>query len=138
MPYDYFHLIVKIMPDWCNKKLLSLCRSSCWNCVCIYRIHILLPVLFATWINLIFYFVTHLQGIPVILVITGVSLMVLDPKHLTMKYRIELQYVKQLSMSTFSDQIFVVHIDPVSLSQSVSLSLSLSSIPPSPSYFFTL
>ena len=56
-----------------------------------------------------------IQGIPVILVITGVSLMILDPKHLTLKYRIELQYVKQLSMSSFSDQIFVVHIDPVSL-----------------------
>ena len=67
----------------------------------------------------LFYTFTHLQGIPVILVVTGVSMMVLDLKHLTMKYRIELQYVKQLSMSTFSDHMFVVHIDPVSLSLSI-------------------
>ena len=58
----------------------------------------------------------YIQGIPVILVVTGVSMMVLDPKNLTIKYRIELQYIKQLSLSTHSDHIFVVHIDPVSLS----------------------
>ena len=67
--------------------------------------------------------------------------MILDPKHLTMKYRIELQYVKQLSMSTFSDHMFIVHIDPVSLILSLVpsflsffLSPSLSSSGPSPSY----
>jgi hypothetical protein len=62
----------------------------------------------------------------VILVITGVSLMILDPKHLAMKYRIELQYVKQLSMSTFSDHMFIVHIDPVSLTLFLSVPLFLS------------
>ena len=70
----------------------------------------------------------HLQSIPVILVVTGVSLMVLDPKNLSLKYRIELQHVKQLSMSTYSDHIIVVHIDPVSQSLSLFLCLSLSDV----------
>lgn len=49
-----------------------------------------------------------------VLVVTGNSLLLLDPKSLAMKYRVELQHIKQISLSCFSDQIFVVHLDPVS------------------------
>ncbi len=48
------------------------------------------------------------------LVVTGTSFMVLDPKTMTLKYRVELQYLRQVSLSTYSDRILVLHIDPVS------------------------
>ena len=48
-----------------------------------------------------------------VLVVTGNSFMLLDPKSLSLKYRVELQHVKQISLSSFSDHIFVLHLDPV-------------------------
>lgn len=48
-----------------------------------------------------------------VLVVTGNSFMLLEPKTLSMKYRVELQHIKQISLSCYSDQIFVIHIDPV-------------------------
>ena len=49
-----------------------------------------------------------------VLVVTGTSFMVLDPKTLALKYRVELKDLQQISLSTFSDHIFVMHINPVS------------------------
>lgn len=48
-----------------------------------------------------------------VLVITGNSFMLLEAKTLNMKYRVELQHIKQISLSNYSDHIFVIHIDPV-------------------------
>lgn len=53
------------------------------------------------------------QGVPALLVVTGTSFMVLDPKTMALKYRVELQYLKQVSLSGYSDPIVVMHIDPV-------------------------
>lgn len=47
------------------------------------------------------------------LVVTGVSIMLLDSKSLSLKYRVELKHVDQVSVSAFSDHLFVVHINPV-------------------------
>ena len=48
------------------------------------------------------------------LVVTGVSFMILDPKSLALKYRVELKHLDQISVSSFSDYIFVLHLSPVS------------------------
>ena len=48
------------------------------------------------------------------LVVTGVSFMILDPKSLALKYRVELKHLDQISVSSFSDHIFVLHLNPVS------------------------
>ena len=40
--------------------------------------------------------------------------MVLDTKTLALKYRVELSYLDQISLSSYSDHIFVMHINPVS------------------------
>ena len=48
-----------------------------------------------------------------VLVVTGNSFMLLDPKSLAMKYRVDLQHIKHISLSSYGDQIFVIHIDPV-------------------------
>ncbi|XP_064396795.1 unconventional myosin-Ia-like isoform X1 [Halichondria panicea] len=53
-----------------------------------------------------------MKGVPAMLVVTGTSFMVLDPKTMTLKYRVELQYLRQVSLSTYSDRILVLHIDP--------------------------
>jgi myosin-1 len=52
------------------------------------------------------------KGVPIILVVTGVSVMVLDPKSLSLKYRVELKHLDQVSVSSFSDHMFVLHINP--------------------------
>jgi len=54
------------------------------------------------------------KGVPMVLVVTGTSFMVLDPKTLALKYRVELKDLKQISLSNFSDNIFIMHINPVS------------------------
>ena len=56
------------------------------------------------------------QGVPVVLVVTGISFMILDPKSLSLKYRVELKHLEQISVSSFNDHIFILHINPVSLS----------------------
>jgi len=48
-----------------------------------------------------------------VMVVTGNSFMLLEAKNLGMKYRVELAHIKQVSMSSYSDQIFVLHIDSV-------------------------
>ncbi len=58
-----------------------------------------------------------MQGTGMVLVVTGNSFMLLDPKNLSLKYRVELQHVKQVSLSSFSDHIFVIHIDQVYMAQ---------------------
>lgn len=50
-----------------------------------------------------------------VLVVTGNSFMLLETKTLVMKYRVELQHVKEISLSSYSDPIFIIHIDPVSI-----------------------
>ena len=61
--------------------------------------------------------------------------MILDQKSLSLKYRVELRHLQQVSLSSFSDSFFVIHINPVStnpLLPSDSLTLS------QPSLFLTL
>ena len=55
-----------------------------------------------------------MQSIAMVLVVTGNSFMLLDSKSLSMKYRVELQHIKQISLSSYSDQIFIIHLEPVS------------------------
>ena len=62
------------------------------------------------------------KGVPMVLVVTGTSFMVLDPKTLALKYRVELKDLKQISLSNFSDNIFIMHINPVSNAQTGSQS----------------
>ncbi len=54
------------------------------------------------------------QGVPAVLIVTGTSFMVLDPKSMALKYRVELQYLNQISLSCFGDRLMVMHINPVS------------------------
>ena len=42
------------------------------------------------------------------------SIMILDPKSLALKYRIDLRNIDQVSVSSFSDNLLVLHINPVS------------------------
>ena len=55
------------------------------------------------------------QETTVVLVVTGVSVMLLDSKSLSLKYQVELKHLDQISVSSFSDHIFIMHINPVSL-----------------------
>lgn len=48
----------------------------------------------------------------VVLVVTGVSVMLLDSKSLSLKYQVELKHLDQISVSSFSDHIFIMHINP--------------------------
>ena len=48
-----------------------------------------------------------------VMVVTGNSFMLLEAKNMGMKYRVELAHIKHVSMSSYSDQIFVLHIDSV-------------------------
>lgn len=50
-----------------------------------------------------------------VLAITGNSFMLLDPKSYALKYRVDLNNLEQMSLSPFSDSIFVMHIKPVSV-----------------------
>jgi myosin-1 len=52
------------------------------------------------------------KGVPIVLVVTGMSIMILDPKSLVLKYRIDLRHVNQVSVSSFSDHLLVLHINP--------------------------
>ncbi len=56
----------------------------------------------------------EIKGVPEVLVVTGTSFMVLDPKSLALKYRVELADLQQISLSSYADNIFVMHINPVS------------------------
>ena len=49
-----------------------------------------------------------------VLVVTGLSLLLLEPHSLALKYRVELADLQGISLSRFSDAIFIVHINPVS------------------------
>ncbi len=49
-----------------------------------------------------------------VMVVTGNSFMLLDPKNLSMKYRVDLSHLKHVSMSSYGDHLFVLHIDSVS------------------------
>ena len=48
-----------------------------------------------------------------VMVVTGNSFMLLEANNMGMKYRVELAHIKHVSMSSYSDQIFVPHIDSV-------------------------
>lgn len=51
------------------------------------------------------------KSTPVILVVTGTSFLVLDPKTLLLKYQVNLDHLQQISLSSFSDHLFVMHIN---------------------------
>ena len=50
-----------------------------------------------------------------VLAVTGNSFMVLDPKSYALKYRVDLSNLEQISLSPYSDAIFVMHVKPVSI-----------------------
>ena len=52
------------------------------------------------------------KKVPMVLAITGNSFMLLDPKSYALKYRVDLNNLEQMSLSPFSDSIFVMHIKP--------------------------
>ena len=49
-----------------------------------------------------------------VLAVTGNSFMVLDPKSYALKYRVDLTNLEQISLSPYSDALFVMHVKPVS------------------------
>ena len=56
-----------------------------------------------------------MQKVPMVLAITGNSFMLLDQKSYALKYRVDLNNLEQISLSPFSDSIFVMHVKPVSV-----------------------
>ena len=83
------------------ERYTSLCVDQ--MCIGIHTLHPILPPSVCV------------QGVPIVLVVTGVSVMILDAKSLSLKYRVELNHLDQISVSSFSDHMFVLHINPVSL-----------------------
>ena len=55
-----------------------------------------------------------LQGVQIVLVVTGTSAMILDPKSLSLKYRIDMKHINKVSLSSYGDHLLVLHINPVS------------------------
>jgi hypothetical protein len=47
-----------------------------------------------------------------VLAVTNTALIILDPRSLTMKYRLDIEYLEGISMSRCHDDIVVLHISP--------------------------
>eukprot|EP00731_Ephydatia_muelleri_P013412 Em0007g722a len=52
------------------------------------------------------------KKVPMVLAVTGNSFMLLDQKSYALKYRVDLNNLEQISLSPFSDSIFVMHVKP--------------------------